>query len=115
MEGFNSWWLSLSGESKAAIIAAIVGPIMAVLLGLPMRLIRWFYIAAWEKLEAAREQIRAEAQKSVWGPGSAVIEVADFDNPISLEQAAKKAKISLWRARRATSWHRRAKEFGNLS
>lgn len=109
------WWISLSGESKAAIIAAIVGPAAAILLGVPMRLVRWFYMVTLEKLKIAREQIQKDSGKA-WRTGGIIdVENTDAMFPIPLEAAAKKARISLWRARRATRWHERLREFGNLS
>jgi hypothetical protein len=111
MVWLRNWWATLSGESKAAIIAAIVSPVVAAILGFRMRLIRWFYIRTVEKLDAAREQIRKESAQGIRTRlGGPIADLPEYS--ISLEKLAKKANISLWRARRATQWQIRLKRFG---
>jgi hypothetical protein len=108
---FSHWWSSLSGESKAAIIAAIVSPIVAAILGVCMRLIRWFYIRTIEKLDAAREQIRKESTLAIRTRlGGPINELSEI--PISLETLAKKAGLSMWCVQRAMRWYLRLHKFG---
>jgi hypothetical protein len=111
MASIYCWWLSLSGESKAAIIAAIIGPITVGILGVPMILIRQLYIRVIEKLDAARDQIHTECalalRTRIGGPIS-----DDPPDPISTERLAKKAKVPLWLVNRAIRWGVRAQRFG---
>jgi Na+/pantothenate symporter len=58
----HRWWAALSGEAKAAIIAAIVSPVVSEILGVRTKMIRQFYMRALEKMEAARVQLREEAR-----------------------------------------------------
>jgi hypothetical protein len=104
----QDWWSGLSGESKAAIIAAIVGPFVAAILGLRVRMIRWIYIRTLEKLDRAREEIKRESKASL----GAIISVNEDKFPISVKEAAKKADVWVWLARQATQWHERTKKYG---
>jgi hypothetical protein len=110
---FPHWWTSLSGESKAAIIAAIVGPITVEILGIRMRSIQWFYIRAIEKLDFAREQIQKENTLNIRTRLGGPIDIVGSQNQsIPLDRLAKKANISLWRANRAVRWQVRRQRFG---
>lgn len=108
---FPRWWTSLSGESKAAIIAAIVGPITVEILGIRMRLVRWFYIRTIEKLDAAREQIYVEMTSNIRTKlGGPIQPLGNY--PIPFDRLAKKAGIWPWRARCAIRWQARVQRFG---
>jgi hypothetical protein len=109
MVWLRQWWATLSGESKAAIIAAIVSPVVAAILVLCMGLIRWFYIRIIEKLDVARERIHKAyvIRTRLGGPIS-----DESPNPIPIERLAQTAKVPLWLANRATQWGRRAQRFG---
>jgi hypothetical protein len=71
-------------------------------------MVRWLYIRTLEKLDKARVQINQELNASL----GAIIPVDDNEFPISIEQAAKKADVSPWLARRATRWHERTMKYG---
>jgi hypothetical protein len=102
------WWKGLSGESRAAIIAAIVGPVTVEILGIRGKMMRSFYINTIEKLETAEKQLQANHELR-WRAGT------NYDNSIfSLEQLAAKAKISMFRAKLAAKWNERVKKYGAL-
>jgi hypothetical protein len=99
---FYYWWLALSGGSKAAIIAAIVGPTVVSLLGLPEKMLRSFHLRSLRRLRKAEAEIRAYYNRP---RGEGIINVSPDDSfPISLEQKAKKANMSLWRAKLAEKY-----------
>jgi hypothetical protein len=108
--GLHDWWSGLSGESKAAIIAAIVGPIVAAILGIRVRMIRRVYIRILGKLDAAREELKKDP--GPWKQGGIITLDDGSSFPISVERAAKKAKVWLWLAKRATRWHEEGKKYG---
>jgi hypothetical protein len=105
------WWASLSGESKAAIIAAIVGPCAVEILGLRAQMMRLFYIRTLERLADAKVQLHKEAQVK-WH--FLTIDNEDDDAFYPLERVAKKAGVWKWRARWAMRWKNRIKEYGEL-
>lgn len=105
------WWSALSGESKAAIIAAIVGPITVSLLGIGPRMMRIFYIRTFEKLSAAREQLSKNSKAKL---PAGINDNANYDAFYSIEAVAKKAGVSLFWARRAIRWEDRIKKYGRL-
>ena len=102
----SRWWAALSEESRAAVIAAIVSPIVAELLGLRARMIRWFYMRTLDKLESARRRLDNEFERQH------PLIISDSGFAYSLDQLAKKAEISTWRAKAAVKWRNRVKEFG---
>ena len=108
MHRLYCWWEGISGESRAAIIAAAVGPITAEILGVRKRMIRSFYINTLEKLETAEKRVRADHEKR-WESGESY-----GDSIFPLEQLADKAKISMFRARLATKWNERIKKYGKM-
>jgi hypothetical protein len=106
------WWHGLSGEAKAAIIAAVVSPIIAAVLGVRVRVVRWLYIRTLEKLDKAKEEIRQERRASL-GAIIPLDEDEDEDSfPILTEQVAEKANVRLWLAKKATRWHERTMKYG---
>lgn len=104
----------MSSESKTAIIASVigatVGPIVSEILGVRMRLVRWFYIRTLEKLNAARMEIRQDINSKIRHRLGGPLELDAY--PVSLEEAAKRAGISLWWAQRANRWLERIKTYG---
>jgi hypothetical protein len=111
VDSLHQWWATLSGESKAAIIAAVVSPVVAAILGLCMGLVRWFYILAIEKMDTAREQIHKEQASMIRTRLGGPIDDAT-PSPISTQRLAKAANVPLWFANRAIRWGRRAQRFG---
>lgn len=109
----HQWRTSLSGEAKAAIIAAIVGPIVSEILGIRVRMIDNFYWRALEKMAKAKAELRKESERK----NPQIINVNEAPNPYEddpfypIEILAKKAGISLWRARRAIRWRDKQKFF----
>lgn len=112
----HNWWIGLSSESKTAIIAAVVGaavgPIVSELLGVRVRLIRWFYIRALEQLDRARRELHAQIISGIRVRAGGSIDDSEIVS-ISIEKVAKKAGISLWRARKAEQWIERARKYGS--
>jgi len=110
------WWASLSGESKAAIIAAIVGPCVVEILGLRAKMMRLFYIRALERLAVAAEQLRKEDNAKRKWKYSGIIDVSAMDDSAlyPLRRVADRAGVWQWRARLATRWKNRIKEYGEL-
>lgn len=111
MGSLDRWWAALSGESKAAIIAAIIGPIAAEILGIRIRIIRWTYIRTLEKLDRAKERLDRTLSDGLWPKGN-IIPLEDSQFPFPFEMVAREAKVWLWLARRATRWQERAKKYG---
>jgi hypothetical protein len=100
------WWKGLSGESRAAIIAAVVGPVTAEILGIRRKMIKSFYIRTIEKLEKAEKQIWADKDKR-WLTGE------NYGTSVyPLGQLAVKAKISMFRAKLAARWNERIQKYG---
>jgi hypothetical protein len=112
MDRFSQWWTILSGESKAAIIAAIVGPCAAELLGLRKKMIQSFYMRTLERLEDAKVKLRKEAKAKL--PSSIIDANGEDESFYPLEQVAKRAGIWMWVARRATRWKSRVKIYTEL-
>lgn len=107
MNGLHCWWEGLSGESRAAIIAAAVGPVVAEILGVRRKMVRSFYINTLEKLEAAETRLYSDhelRERAGTRYGTSVF---------PMEQVAKKAKISMFRAKLATKWNERNQKYGN--
>ena len=106
MHSLYCWWKGLSGESRAAIIAAIVGPVTVEILGIRSKMMRLFYINTLGRLETAEKQIRADHDKR-WVTGE---NYESFLYPLG--QLAEKAKISMFRAKLAAKWHERNRKYG---
>jgi hypothetical protein len=102
----HSWWASLSGEARAAIIAAIVGPIVSAFLGLSMR--RFIYIWVLERLDDVQKQ---QNSKPRWGDGK-IIDVDDGGTVYPMDFLARQAKIPLRLAKLAIKWKERRKKYG---
>ena len=106
----SHWWESLSGESRAAIIAAliasVVGPTVTELFGWRARMIRWFHIRTLEKLAVADQELAFVRSLSE------IIDISKFSH--SIEELAKQAGIPVWRAKVAIRWRDRIKEFGSI-
>src|ERR1700690_3279216 len=105
MRTLHLWWISLSGESRAAIIAAVVSPTVAELFGLRVRMIEWFYMRTLEMLAEANRQLDGAFTRDV--PG--IINVSEFSH--STEELARQAGVWKWRARAAIKWEGRRKRF----
>lgn len=105
-------WSGFSSEAKAAIIAAIVaailGPIVAKSLNLWGHVNYWFYTHTLELLESAAEKLDADFERS--HPGLILVEKANYED--RLPQLAKAAGISVRRAKFAISWRDRRKKYG---
>jgi hypothetical protein len=108
MHWLYCWWKGLSGDARAAVIAAIVGPVTVEILGVREKMMRLFYIRTLERLEAAENQIRTDNDKR-W-PG--IIDVDSNGSFFPLAQVATKAGIGLFRAKLAKKWNNRMKKYG---
>jgi hypothetical protein len=89
-------------------LLAIAASIISILGGVWL-MIRWFYIRTLLKLESARKQIRSE-QEARWRQ-AAMGEPSETVVPVPLERIARKAGISLWRAKRAVQWDEIRKKY----
>jgi hypothetical protein len=87
---------------------AIAASVISILGGVWL-MVRWFYIRILLRLDGARKQIRSE-QEARWRQ-AATGEPPESVVPITLERAAKKAGIPLWKAKRATRWDEIRKKY----
>jgi hypothetical protein len=93
------WWVSLSVEVRAGVVAAIVSPVIAVLIGVPEKMFRLFHIRLLRRLEKAEKELRERLVQEL----HPIIPINDAW-PFDLEQKAKQAKMWLWLAKKAESY-----------
>ena len=98
------------------VIEKILVPIAVVIIGWIFKapVMRWMHVRTLRKLEEAETDMRVESISSRWGSGK-IIDVDPVKRLFPLSQIARRAGVSLWRAKWAWHWRREQELYKKIS